>query len=259
MTAWRMSFRVGNQGHEMWPDCFRLRVAAITYLPLAETDLSKHPEGEPKELWTQLAAPQKYNLRQVAYEMKSGDVIYVKQGLKIVGKGIVQGPYRFDAEFRLTAPDGVPWAHQVPVDWAVDFPETKILLGAEQYAVKELSPEKLEQLQTEVDATTESNERREAIEGETYGAEVVFRSRNRALIQAKKANSDHRCEVCGFSFEEVYGSIGREYIIAHHLSPIAYGPSTTMLDDIALVCANCHAMVHTQSPPISINDLRDFL
>lgn len=79
MTVWRMSFRVGNQGHEMWP-CFRLGVAAITYPSLAETDLSKLPNGEPKELWAQLAPTQKYNLRQVAYEMKAGDVIYVKQG-----------------------------------------------------------------------------------------------------------------------------------------------------------------------------------
>jgi hypothetical protein len=259
MTVWRMSFRVGNQGHEMWPHCFRLGVAAITYPALAETDLSKLPKGEPKELWAQLAPAQKYNLRQVAYEMKAGDVIYVLQGPNIVGKGSVQGPYRFDAEFRLIAPDGVPWAHQIPVNWAADFPETRILLGVEQFAVRELSPDKLEQLQTEVDITIESNERREAFEGETYRTEAAFRRRNRALIQAKKANSDYLCEGCGFSIEETYGSIGREYIIAHHLSPIASGPSTTTLDKIALVCANCHAMVHTQSPPISIEDLRKLL
>ena len=56
MKFWRMSFRAGNQGHEMWPECLRLSVAAITYLPLATTDISRFPEGEPKELWSPACA-----------------------------------------------------------------------------------------------------------------------------------------------------------------------------------------------------------
>ena len=74
MTTWRMSFRVGNQGHEMWLECFRLGVAAITYNPLAKTDLSKHPKGEPKDLWKQLKPTQKASLYRVAYEMKAGEL-----------------------------------------------------------------------------------------------------------------------------------------------------------------------------------------
>ena len=98
---------------------------------MAEIDLSEYPVGEPKELWTQLAPTQKASLRRLAYEMKEGDIIYVKQGPKIVGKGIVKGPYQFDSKFRLIVPNGKPWAHQVPVEWAADFPEIKILLGSE--------------------------------------------------------------------------------------------------------------------------------
>ena len=75
MTIWRMSFRAGNQGYEMWPDCFRLGIAAITYYPLVKTDLSQYPYGEPKELWKQLEPSQKASLRRVAYEMKAGDII----------------------------------------------------------------------------------------------------------------------------------------------------------------------------------------
>ncbi|MBI1877775.1 MAG: HNH endonuclease [Chloroflexi bacterium] len=241
---------------KMWPDCFRLGIAAITYNPLAEIDLSKHPKGEPKELWTQLEPSQKASLRRVAYEMKAGDIIYVKQGPKIVGKGIVEGPYQFDAKFRLVVPNDVPWAHQVPVEWIADFPEIKILLGSEPLTVKELSPEKLKLLETTIETVAESNRQKEALEGDFYKIEAMFRSRNRALIQAKKTNSDYCCEVCGFNFEKTYGVIGYEYIVAHHLKPIASGPSKTTLEDIALVCANCHAMIHTKNPPISIEDLR---
>lgn len=256
MTIWRMSFRVGNQGYEMWPECLRLGVAAITYLPLIRIDLSQYPPGEPKKLWKKLEPTQKASLRRVAYEMKAGDIIFVKQGPKIVGKGVVKGSYQFDSEFRLITPDGYPWAHQVPVEWASGFHEINILLGAEPLAVKELSPGNVKELEVAVGKVSKFNRKKEATEGEIYRKEAIFRSRNRALIQAKKANSDYCCEVCGFNFRETYGAIRQDYIVAHHLKPIASGKARTTIDDIALLCANCHAMVHTKNPPLPIEDLR---
>jgi hypothetical protein len=260
MKTWRMSLRDGIQGCKMWPACFDLHVAAITYLPLEKTDLSKYPEREPKELWAQLKPAQKASLRRVAYEMKPGDVIYVKEGPEIVGKGVVEGEkeraYKFDSIGRLKTPSGLLWSHQVPVKWVPEFPPVKIFLGSEMLTVKELSSDKLTLLEEAIEKVTQANKQTEALEGETYSAEAVFRRRNRALIEAKKANSDYRCEVCKFNFEETYGVLGRAYIIAHHLKMIASGPSKTTLDDIALVCANCHAMIHAKNPPISIEDMR---
>ena len=51
---------------------------------------------------------------------------------------------------------------------------------------------------------------------------------------------------CGFDFEAVYGELGRDYAQVHHLKPLAdrTKPSQTKLDDLAVVCANCHAMIH---------------
>jgi hypothetical protein len=146
MKFWRMSFRAGNHGYEMWPDCLKLGVAAITYHSLTSTDLSKYPQGQPKKLWKELKPSQKASLRRVAYEMRSGDVIYVKQGPQIVDRGIVTGSYRFDSHFRLADPNGVPWAHQVSVDWSREFKPITMLLGAEQLTVKELSAAEVEQL-----------------------------------------------------------------------------------------------------------------
>ena len=263
MKTWRMSFRVGNQGPKMWPSCLSLGVAAITYGPLLKINLSKHPKGEPKALWAKLTPTQKASLRRVAYEMKKGDVIYVKQGPKIVGKGIVQRPYRFDTHFRLKTPDHYPWAHQVKVKWQPDFLPVKILLGSEPLTVKELSKKHLRKLEIAVKNACRSNEasiqRQEAIEGESYKNEALFRSRNRALISAKKQNSDYRCEACGISFEETYGPIGRKYIIAHHLKPVSLGTTKTTLDDIALICSNCHSMIHMENPPVAIDKLKKML
>jgi hypothetical protein len=102
MKFWRMSFRAGNGGYEMWPYCLKLGVAAISYHPLTTTDLSKYPYGEPRNLWDELEPAQKASLRRLAYEMTPGDVIYVKQGPMIVDKGIVTGAYRFDSQFRMS-------------------------------------------------------------------------------------------------------------------------------------------------------------
>ena len=99
----------------------------------------------------------------------------------------------------------------------------------------------------------------EVNEGERYTSEAKFRARNRALIEAKKINSDYRCEVCEMKFNEVYGKIGDGFIIAHHINPIGKRKkaSKTTLDDIALVCSNCHDMLHRRDPPFGIHHLRD--
>ena len=153
MKFWRMSFRAGNQGPEMWPECLRLSVAAITYLPLATTDLNQFPEGEPKELWDQLEPSQKVSLRRVAYQMQPGDVIYVKQGRKIIDKGTVTRAYAFDHEYRVFDPEGVPWSHQVSVAWSQSFDEVDILLGAEQYTVRELTADDVARIERAANAS----------------------------------------------------------------------------------------------------------
>jgi len=96
----------------MWPECLRLGVAAIGYDPLFTTDLSNYPAGEPQQLWSKLKPTQKASLRRVAYDMKLGDVMYVKQGPMIVDRGTITGSYAFNSHFRLIDPYGNPWAHQ---------------------------------------------------------------------------------------------------------------------------------------------------
>ena len=147
MNQWRMAFRVGTDGTELWPLCKSLGIAAITHRALAETNLSKFPNGQPKERWDLLAPTTKFSLKAVAYEMKKGDVIYVKQGPMIICRGIVQGSYKFDEESRIVDEFGTPWPHQVPVNWERNFLPAKILLGAEQSTVKRFTPDNIEQLE----------------------------------------------------------------------------------------------------------------
>ena len=187
--------------------------------------------------------------------MQKGDIILAKQGPKIVGQGFVTGSYRFDDNLRIVDPDDTPWSHQVPVQWKPDFSEVGITIGDQQrYTVRKLTRDDYRALENRSKALL----KQEALEGQINRRELVFRRRNSSLIQAKKANSDYRCEVCDFSFEEAYGPIGHEYIVAHHVEPLSNRskPSMTSLGDIALLCANCHAMVHTSNPPLSLDQLR---
>jgi 5-methylcytosine-specific restriction endonuclease McrA len=267
-----MAMKFGNQGFSMWPQCLDRGVAAITYEVLGKTDLSKFPKDEPKQLWDQLEPTQKSSLAKVAYKIKPGDTIYVKEGTSIVCRGKVTGPYHFDARGRIVCPgyEHDPFSHQVPVEWESDFVPMEILLGAEPTTVLELKGDRLRRLEDavkkaniEVRHSPKSQEDAvlEALEGEAYRAECLFRQRNAALIHAKKMASNGRCSVCDFCFAKRYSGIIQLCLDAHHVNPIGTRKTATKttLADIDLLCPNCHRAVHTQKPPLSAAKLKTML
>ena len=67
------------------------------------------------------------------------------------------------------------------------------------------------------------------------------------------------CEVCDFDFYKVYGEIGKGFIEAHHRIPLSDidGESKTELKDLALVCSNCHRMLHRKINTIGIAELKE--
>lgn len=262
MNYWRMAFRIGSKGYEMWPDCFERGIAAIGYYkngkPVVE-DCSKLTEDEYDEIWRRKrprAISARNSLKNVAYKMEEGDVIYVKKGTDIVGKGVITKEYKYDPT--ILKGTKAEWEHFVTVDWGKNFSKFRLVLGADQITVLKLEGERLNKIREKESQALKKITVIEANEGEKYTSEATFRARNRALIEAKNANSDYRCEVCNMSFKEVYGNIGEGYIIAHHVNPIGSRKkaSMTALDDIALVCSNCHDMLHRTEPPISLSELR---
>ncbi len=94
----------------------------------------------------------------------------------------------------------------------------------------------------------------EALEGDidivpTRVARRVRRLREAKIAEALKAGGGRlRCEVprCGFDFEERYGELGRGYIHVHHREQLrgVVGRRVRNVGDLAIVCANCHAMIH---------------
>lgn len=101
------------------------------------------------------------------------------------------------------------------------------------------------------------------LEGEARTRLVTHRTRERRLRNQKLADAYQRtggrlvCEVtdCNFDFEQTYGEIGIQSAQVHHRRPLAEykGTEKTRLKDLAIVCANCHAMIHRggESRPLS--------
>lgn len=91
----------------------------------------------------------------------------------------------------------------------------------------------------------------------------VVRERNKALTKRKReqvlAETGHlSCEVCGFDFAKAYGSLGEGFAECHHIVPLAALPfeQVARLRDLAIVCANCHRMLHRARPVMTIPELR---
>ena len=105
----------------------------------------------------------------------------------------------------------------------------------------------------------------EAREGEKQKQLVThrrreFKLRNAKIKQVLSLNEGKLvCEVprCGFDFYRKYGDLGYGYAHVHHLIPLAKTgkEKTTKLDDLAIVCANCHAMIHRKGGCRELNGL----
>jgi len=84
--------------------------------------------------------------------------------------------------------------------------------------------------------------------------------RNRKLAHRAKLAHGFTCKACGFDFASKYGSIGSDFIEAHHLTPLSeLKGQKLMLDpktDFTVLCSNCHRMIHRTSSVHSVEEFR---
>lgn len=106
----------------------------------------------------------------------------------------------------------------------------------------------------------------DAPEGALLTRVHVSRERNPKLVRAKKEKELKKtgvleCEACGFDFQKVYGARGQGFIECHHKMPVCEldPEARTKLEDLALLCANCHRMVHSKRPWLTIEQLKALL
>ena len=92
------------------------------------------------------------------------------------------------------------------------------------------------------------------------------RERRRGLLLAKRreARAIHGClvcEACGVQEGNLPEEIGVACFECHHKTPLSKlaEENVTKLVDLALVCANCHRMIHRSDPMITVEHLSRLL
>lgn len=86
-----------------------------------------------------------------------------------------------------------------------------------------------------------------AIEG--AATETRSRHRNPRLRELALIRADGKCEGCGRNFHTYANGLGRRCLVVHHKKQFrdTDQPVETMVEDLAVVCANCHMMIHVDT------------
>lgn len=103
----------------------------------------------------------------------------------------------------------------------------------------------------------------EAEEGRVLTRLHRVRERNRKLVAACKAaalkkSGRLQCAACTFDFAKTYGPTGEGLIEVHHTKPVhtlADGDKTH-INDLALLCANCHRVVHSSRRWLTVDEVK---
>jgi 5-methylcytosine-specific restriction protein A len=115
-------------------------------------------------------------------------------------------------------------------------------LNGEAYSPEELPPEQTRKLP----------------EGMKYTITINLYERNPQTRAKCIEYCGTRCSVCNFDFRQIYGDLGKGFIHIHHLKPISEIGKKYEVDpknDLRPICPNCHAMIHRETPALTIEQL----
>lgn len=97
-------------------------------------------------------------------------------------------------------------------------------------------------------------------EGRRYSVSSTAIERDATARKRCIEHFGYSCQVCSINFGEVYGEIGENYIHVHHRVDIAHTDGEHIIDpirDLIPLCPNCHAMIHTEKPSMSIEEIKN--
>jgi 5-methylcytosine-specific restriction protein A len=84
--------------------------------------------------------------------------------------------------------------------------------------------------------------------------------RERKIRSVKASGGSLSCEACQFDFEKTYGDRGQGFIECHHVEPLhETGQKPRNIHDLALLCSNCHRMIHRKPPWPTPAQLRELI
>jgi len=197
-----------------------------------------------------------------------GDVVVARAGRKsIAAIGTVTRPAYYDTKIAASAfPPNKAYPNHIDVDWH-DEPRD-LFFDRQVFGLMALHSIPIERLQT-LTSSSEFKLRNfhpddvvddgKYVEGALKTTVVNAYERNLKARAACLKYHGYRCGVCDISFAEVYGEMGLNFIHVHHLNPLAAKKRKFKIDPkhhLIPVCPNCHAMMHTASPPVTVKKLK---
>lgn len=136
--------------------------------------------------------------------------------------------------------------------WYADSPESKVHIQRVSKLINQGYDDGLQDL--DIISGKEGNPRLVA---------HLKKERNQAIVKKKKkqildSTGKLICEVCGFDFQSFFGDLGEGFCEVHHLKPLSKmdGEVETTLEDLAIVCSNCHRILHRKNPMLTLSRLR---
>jgi 5-methylcytosine-specific restriction enzyme A len=175
----------------------------------------------------------------------------------------LQNLRRLDPDFTGSGRSGLPRGSRVEAEVWNEFAGNPERCSATANAILDVAAEVASYLSPDNEAQDDLTE---APEGRLLTRTHTRRERNRKLVNAKRTQrfrTDGKlaCEVCQFDFRAMYGTHGHGFIECHHLKPLSElaAETSTHVDDLALVCSNCHRMLHRSRPWLTIEQLRSML
>lgn len=120
-------------------------------------------------------------------------------------------------------------------------------------ARRRLSAESANQLLKVLAAKLKQTKHEVAVqEGKTTQVTLSKRERSRALRVQAIAVRGTICEICEFDFSQQYGEFARNCVDVHHIEALAgagHKGVTNTVDDVLVVCPNCHRALHNYKNP----------
>src|SRR5690606_36007995 len=94
--------------------------------------------------------------------------------------------------------------------------------------------------------------------------ERAYFKRSAQLVRKAKEQYGTVCQACRFDFGKRYGELGEGYIECHHLNPLSENVGAewsigTRLEEVTVLCSNCHRMIHRRRPALTLDEVRDYL
>jgi hypothetical protein len=110
-----------------------------------------------------------------------------------------------------------------------------------------------------------SDEQRGYREGKRKLKEQYYFVRNPKLAREAKKKVGYVCQACCFDPQNEYGEQGKRLIDCHHKSPLSerdyreWDDRLATLEDVVVLCANCHRLVHSEKQVLSFEALCDMV